>query len=152
MTPNLVKAVLQYTAESRSKYDYLTQGAGFLNARGAVQLSQALAARTTPAGGDPTPWSRHIIWGNRRIGGTINPDATVWRADVMWGAATAKDTTNIVMAAPGRDDEDVVWGTVCDEAVCGIAVWDEPLVPGAAWGSILSPAADDVVWRPGVDR
>jgi subtilisin family serine protease len=150
MTPNLVKAVLEYTAEARSKYDYLTQGAGFLNARGAVQLSQALAGRTATTTSDPTPWSRHIIWGNRRLGGAINPDAAVWRADVMWGAATTKDATNIVLAAPIRDDEDVVWGTLCAEAVCGSAVWDDGLGPDAAWGSILRLSPDDVVWWPEV--
>ena len=43
LTPNLVKAVLQYTAEHRAGYDDLTQGAGFLNARGAVQLARSLS-------------------------------------------------------------------------------------------------------------
>ena len=30
LTPNLVKAILQYTAEHKSRYDALTQGGGFL--------------------------------------------------------------------------------------------------------------------------
>ena len=53
LTPNLVKAILQFTAESRDGYDALTQGAGFLNARGAVELAQSLAA-----GGSLTPAAR----------------------------------------------------------------------------------------------
>ena len=44
LTPNQVKAVLQFTAESHAGYDGLTEGAGFLNARGAVELAQSLAA------------------------------------------------------------------------------------------------------------
>ena len=72
LTPNAVKAILQYTAEARDGYDHLTQGAGFLNARGAVELSRAFAgiahARRELID-DPMRWSRHIIWGNRRIGG-----------------------------------------------------------------------------------
>ena len=39
LTPNLVKAILQYTAQTRH-YDALTQGAGFLNAQGAVELAR----------------------------------------------------------------------------------------------------------------
>ena len=39
LTPNLVKAILQYTAQTRH-YDALTQGAGFLNAKGAVELAR----------------------------------------------------------------------------------------------------------------
>ena len=42
LTPNLVKAILQYTAEANADVDVLTQGAGFLNARGAVTLAQVL--------------------------------------------------------------------------------------------------------------
>ena len=44
LTPNAVKAVLQYTAEVDAHADPLTQGAGFLNAKGAVQLARYLAA------------------------------------------------------------------------------------------------------------
>ena len=40
LTPNLVKAVLQYTAETKDGVDVLTQGAGFMNARGAVTLAE----------------------------------------------------------------------------------------------------------------
>src|SRR5262249_24564706 len=36
LTPNAVKAILQYTAEIYDAYDPLTEGAGFLNAKGAV--------------------------------------------------------------------------------------------------------------------
>ena len=43
LTPNAVKAILEYTAEARAGYNHLTQGAGFLNARGAVELARAFA-------------------------------------------------------------------------------------------------------------
>src|SRR4029450_10463246 len=38
LTPNAVKAILQYTAQLYPGHDALTQGAGFLNAKGAVEL------------------------------------------------------------------------------------------------------------------
>src|SRR4029079_3606919 len=53
LTPNLVKAILQYTAESYD-YDPLTQGAGFLNTQGAVQLAKFFRR---PHAGDPYPTS-----------------------------------------------------------------------------------------------
>ena len=44
LTPSQVKAILEFTAESRAGYDAMTQGAGFLNARGAVELAQSAAS------------------------------------------------------------------------------------------------------------
>ncbi len=45
LTPNQVKAILQYTAQVYPRYDPLTEGAGFLNAKGAVDLARAIASR-----------------------------------------------------------------------------------------------------------
>ncbi len=42
LTPNLVKAILQYTAQEYDGYSPLRQGAGFLNTLGAVRLVQVL--------------------------------------------------------------------------------------------------------------
>ena len=44
LTPNLVKAIIQYTAQDRTSYNALTQGAGFLNTKGAVDLAKFLKA------------------------------------------------------------------------------------------------------------
>src|SRR6185295_16395601 len=57
LTPNAVKAVLQFTAEMKPAYDALTQGAGFLNAQGAVELAHFLAAPSTTAYPADTMWS-----------------------------------------------------------------------------------------------
>ena len=147
LTPNLVKAVLQYTAEHHAKIDDLTQGAGFLNARGAVQLAVALAHPGSPAGDpDPTRWNRHINWGNHRIGGgTLQPDANAWGTNVTWGAATT------------ASGEHVQWGTVCAAADCGLtpdatdAVWGTSCAAGEAgecdnivWGT--ADESDNIVW------
>src|SRR6185436_10543434 len=101
LTPNLVKAILQYTAEHKSRYNDLTQGAGFLNARGAVQVAKTFAASGNSEGSarasDPTPWNKHINWGTHRIGGgVLRPDANAWRLDVTWGAATTDEGDTIV--------------------------------------------------------
>ena len=88
LTPNAVKAILQYTAETRKGFDHFTQGAGFLNARGAVELSRSFGDPAWPAefSTDPVAWSRHIIWGNRRIGGKpLDAHANAWTPGVAWG-------------------------------------------------------------------
>ena len=44
LTPNLIKAILQYTAQPCPGYKPLQQGAGFLNALGAVELAKFYAS------------------------------------------------------------------------------------------------------------
>jgi serine protease AprX len=112
LTPNLVKAILQYTAEDRPFYDHLVEGAGALNARGAVQLASEL--RHGPQAGapaDPTRWSRHILWGNRRItGGLLRVDASAWRLGVTWGDTLAPDGVPLALGITHDEfTEEVPW-------------------------------------------
>jgi subtilisin family serine protease len=172
LTPNLVKAILQFTAETRDGYNPLTQGAGFLNARGAVELAQSLttaalaAASTGPATiePDPTPWSRQVIWGNHRIaGGQLSPAANAWRTDVIWGSGQAPDGNPIVLGTisvgeggPAATDN-IVWSTACGDSACDDVVWgtaresggivwrvssNEPIV----WGTNVLDETDNVMW------
>lgn len=138
LTPNLVKAILQYTAEHKSRYNDLTQGAGFLNARGAVQVAKAfVAGASSPTVGsvaDPTPWNKHINWGNQRIGGgVLRPDANAWRVDVTWGATStdAGDT--------------IVWGTVCSTDDCATIKSSSPDEGNMVWGT-TSADEHNIVW------
>jgi subtilisin family serine protease len=136
LTPNLVKAILQYTAERRRRYELTSQGAGFLNARGAVQLASELAGGSaTPA--DPTRWSRQLLWGNQRVaGGTIEIDANAWGAGVVWGASTT---------AAG---DPIVWGTLAN----GSAPWTIETGPAPA-DDAVEAARERHDWRsdpPGV--
>ena len=89
LTPNAVKAILQYTAEMYDGHSYLAQGAGFLNARGAVDL--ALAFNTAPAERravatrmEPADHLGQPTGAGRRSDATAN----AWATDVEWGAAT----------------------------------------------------------------
>ena len=129
LTPNLVKAILQYTAEHKSRYDDLTQGAGFLNARGAVQLAKSFANGADSSVADPTAWNKHINWGNHRIGGgMLRPDANAWGANVIWGSSTTDEGNTIV------------WGTMCGDKACDNTVWN------------TSPEEDTVVWGTSDDN
>jgi serine protease AprX len=163
LTPNAVKAILQYTAEEYPGYDPLTQGAGFLNAAGAVELARSFRDPATPSVFAHASWSRHIIWGNQLVRGELLArDASAWAPTVTWGAeSTTFDgggARNIVWGnrCGGGDchqrwtiaaayDESVVWGTAIDESVVwGTMAGDESVVWGTTCGSsmcapVLSP-------------
>jgi serine protease AprX len=136
LTPNAVKAILQYTAQTYSGYDPLTQGAGFLDAAGAVGLARVFANPGTTPSGDES-WSRHVIWGNQLIrGGAIDATASSWQTGVTWGATAA--------APAGPPSRNVVWGRRCGGADCSeqwtiAAAHDESVV----WGT---SADQSVVW------
>jgi serine protease AprX len=130
LTPNMVKAILQFTAEVKSNQNYLTQGAGYLNTLGAVRLSRFFA---TGQKGDSYPnmraWSRHIFWGNRRVsGGVLTPGGTAWGLNIVWGESNT------------ADGENIVWGENCDTANCDNIVWGNNIV----WGE--SDDDDNIVW------
>ncbi|MFM8536072.1 MAG: S8 family peptidase, partial [Acidimicrobiia bacterium] len=129
LTPNLVKAILQFTAQVYNGYDYLTQGAGFLNTLGAVRLARYFHVGDK---GDRYPnmkaWSGHIFWGNRRVsGGVLTPGGTAWLSGVQWGGTSTPTGQNIV------------WGENCDGA-CDNIVWGNNIV----WGE--SDGGDNIVW------
>ena len=128
LTPNAVKAALQFTAEAKPAYDVLTQGAGFLNAQGAVELAHFLAAPSTTAYPADTIWSHQLLWGNELAsGGRVTPDANAWTGSTVWGSATSAS------GAP------IVWGVICS-ANCdgGGGAWDP-------WG-VASAGSTNVVW------
>jgi serine protease AprX len=138
LTPNMVKAILQYTAQSNSHYNALTQGAGFLNSYGAVQLARFF--RTAQSGSRlyiPQTWSKQVIWGNHRIkGGVIRPNANAFQLGTTWGAVTDGDGDNIVWGTLLRDDGDnLVWGTA-----------DLLSADNLVWGTLLDSNGDNLVW------
>ena len=147
LTPNLVKAILEYTAQVYPGYDALTQGAGFLNTKGAVDL--AVFFKTAKAGQPyphPSEWSQKINWGNHRIThGVIKPSANAWKSGVVWGAAKTVTGANIV------------WGTLCKNS-CNNQTWttfdEDNIVWGTAsdnednivWGTFFALDEDNIVW------
>src|SRR5580765_94136 len=143
LTPNLIKALLQYTAQVYPGYSPLREGAGFLNTLGAVRLAKYYA---NPQPGDQMPiqrvWSRRIIWGSHRLAhGVIKPSANAWKNGVLWGAAKplASDGDNIVWGTMS-DGDNIVWGTADgDNIVWGTAADGDNIVWGTADG-------DNIVW------
>ena len=138
LTPNMVKAIIQYTAQQYSAYDALTQGAGFLNTRGAVLLSRFFRY-AQPGSRLPMPlaWSKQIIWGNHRIrGGVIRPNANAFQIGTTWGAALDAEGDDIVWGTLfGADDDNIVWGTFD-------ALGEDNIV----WGTLLDDVGENIVW------
>jgi hypothetical protein len=148
LTPNLVKGILEYTAQVYPGYDALTQGAGFLNTKGAVDL--AVYFKTAQVGQPyphPSEWSQKINWGNHRVShGVIKPNANAWKPGVVWGASKTVTGANIV------------WGTLCKNS-CNSQAWgafdsEDNIVWGTAsasednivWGTFAALDEDNIVW------
>jgi serine protease AprX len=136
LEPNMVKAILQYTAQTRH-YDALTQGAGFLNAQGAVEVARYFK---NPQQGQAYPhswmWSRQILWGNHRVkGGVLKPAANAWASNIVWGTLANDEGENIVWGTLCADDcENIVWGTVAGE------------LENIVWGTLANDDGENIVW------
>jgi serine protease AprX len=118
LTPNAVKAILQYTAQNSPVYNALTEGSGLLNARGAVQLARYFAE---PSGPYPTSpeWGRRVIWGTRLIrGGRIMPAVNAWWEDVTWGAPTTSSGQPVEWGWVDVDGEAAPWRVTCTDSAC----------------------------------
>jgi serine protease AprX len=165
LTPNAVKALIQYTAEVTDGH-ILSQGAGILNAKGAVRMAkyfkQAVAnsdngfpQESDVIEGEQIAWAKHIIWGNFRVtGGMPLPGSNAWATSqrwgdlstptggaVVWGAADDADDSNIVWST--ADDGNIVWSTADDD---GNIVWSTDEDSNIVWST--GDAADDanIVW------
>jgi hypothetical protein len=164
LTPNMVKAILQYTAEFRSGYSPLEQGAGFLNTLGAVRLAKFyVTAKYGSQAPSSSKWSRAIYWGNHRLaGGIMMPNSSAWKSSVQWGAlktpggnritwgtddsndniiwGTSNDDDNIVWGT-SFDDDNIVWGTACGNGDCGDNI---------IWGTSIDD--DNIIWGTSIDN
>jgi serine protease AprX len=160
LTPNAVKAILQYTAQVYPGHDPLTEGAGFLNAKGAVDLALDMAAGTQTFSPE---WSGRMIWGNRRVtGGRPTSGANAWNADVTWGSSTTPSGQPIQFGVscttPACDNSqtawtldpsfrNVVWGSRCGNSNC-VGPWVIDVVTARVDDTLVwvSSGDDTVVW------
>ena len=164
LTPNAVKAILQYTAQVYPEFDPLTEGAGFLNAWGAVQLARFFAY---PFFGQPdaTGWSQALNWGNHRIaGGRLTPDANAWRSGVEWGRPTTSSGEKVAWGEICGANCDTApvwqpWQVTCADDACNTVTWGSGTSANVVWGLTCdgedcsanvtwsaSTAGDTVVW------
>lgn len=159
LTPNAVKAILQYTAQVRDGEPWFAQGAGLLNTRGAVRMAdffeeprEGLDAPGDTIEGEWIAWAQHIFWGNNRMtGGLPLPGSNAWARGMQWGAqATAagrpvvwgvRASDTIVWSTHRESDDTIVWSTNGrDTIVWSTYVDDDTIV----WSTYSDD--DTIVW------
>jgi serine protease AprX len=124
LKPAAVKAVLQQSAERHAGYSPMAQGAGFLNARAAVELAQTLAE--SPAAAERLDDLIHAYAGEEGAG-TPPCGGT--------GAADCRDT-----GLPGRMQAACVMAPECVQLVSGIGA------------RVTAAPAEPIVWSPRAGR
>jgi serine protease AprX len=156
LTPSAVKAIVEFSAIPVTHADYLTQGAGEINAGGAIALASAIDTSAkagswwlragVPAhsmiGAELEPWGQSVIWGDDVFtGDLIFTSLETWSSSIAWGAPVAWPAGVAVAKAA-----DIVWGT---DAVWGAnIVWGDRVVgqhdgDNIVWGT---HDGDNIVW------
>ena len=147
LTPNAVKAILEYTALPVRGENPLAQGTGGLNGAGAVLLAESIdpgrpvgawwltsgVQPWTVVDGRSFPWSQSIIWGNRVAAGeVVFANRLAWDETVIWGT---DDSDTVIWGT--TDDDTVIWGTT-DVVWDDTSVWSQTVI----WGTGLLDTTD----------
>ena len=163
LTPNAVKAILQYTSvgihdDLGLEYDPLRKGSGALNARGAIDHAYAIDTSTpvgqpwltsspvpwTQLGGESLAWNQGVIWGSAVIwGSTTSVNQTAWGNAVIWGSTSTWGSaviwgSNIVWTDSQSWGNAVIWGSDAIGYTDGNAV---------IWGSTAGLTASSTAWK-----
>jgi serine protease AprX len=147
LTSNEVKAMLQFSALRVPDADYLTQGAGEINAAGAIALASNIDTSAnvgewwlrgsvpplTLIGGTPYTWAQNILWGDSIFTGQLLfYNLATWSQNILWG-----------------DDDNIVWGSAAQLEFDNI-VWGSNILWGnnIVWGDrmIGMSDGDNIVW------
>jgi serine protease AprX len=165
LSSGAVKALLQFTAvpvrdDAGELYDELTQGAGGINAGGAISLAAridgSIAAPgywltgpstgsfgSTTIGRQSYTWGQRILWDDNIVWGSglMTHNQSTWNDNIVWGS-----DDNIVWGSMSGDDN-IVWGSADDDNIVwgSVAEWADNIV----WGSGLiglNLGIDNIVW------
>jgi serine protease AprX len=175
LTSNAIKALLEYSAtplrdEDGRPYGALEQGAGLVNAAGAIALSYGIdttrrageywATMQTPAvttfDGIDVPWAQAVVWGTRRLAGTsvVELRQAAWEDNVVWGTGELRTITwgmvadgedNIVWGTLADGEDNIVWGTSVSLSTTLTWVGNTFFEDNIVWGT-ASSWDDNVVW------
>jgi serine protease AprX len=169
-----VRAILEFTAQHIEGTTLLAQGAGQVNALGAVRLARLVkpgvrrgdiwlkSLRGVPAAydmlhGEPVMWAKKVIWGNGvLLGDSAYLHLAAWDDNIVWG----QELDNIVWGQCAGDGcDNIVWGQ-CDGAGCDNIVWGQEAdnivwgqgLDNIVWGQCANSACDNIVWGQGGDN
>jgi hypothetical protein len=157
LTPNAIKAMLMFTAIPVKDPDpstprQLEQGAGSINASGAIKLAKAVNPSSArgmswlqegvemfePIGDVTEAWGQHIVWGDHVVwGDTALYNSDAWASHVVWG-----------------DSDHVVWGDSFFEGVNlvmdSVTAWGDQIVWANSVDHIVWGDSDHIVWGDSV--
>src|SRR6185369_11364335 len=92
LTPNMVKMILEYTAQKLAGFNTLEQGAGELNIEGAVRLTRAIKTNLP----NPTPQGTAMLNGSMPVhASTIAGTKFQWSGGILPSYAAVTGTTLI---------------------------------------------------------
>jgi serine protease AprX len=130
LTPNAAKAILEYTAVKALNTNVLTQGAGEINAAGAVTLSGSVNTLAkagawwltdgvtgfSTIGGASYAWAQNIIWGSSLFGGRfIYYNNLAWDDNIIWGTGVVRGKVLVSgskhIKVRGQFADNIIWGT-----------------------------------------
>jgi serine protease AprX len=156
-----VKAVLQFTAQQLPNTDVLTQGAGYLNAVGAVRLAQLINPRspsntywlrqsTAPEAsdqffGEVVAWNKTLIWGTTTLlGDSAYVHLQAFDDNIVWGTSVSLPSITIDAVSSYDGADNIVWGTVVQPSSL---IWGANIVWGTnivwcnniVWGTLINP-------------
>lgn len=150
---NGAKALLEYSATTLPGADTLAQGAGEINAAGALALQRSNTGSWgrvwsqhyygegyTTIGGTSYAWAGHVIWRDQVLTGSPALVTSILGTNVVWG-------TQILWGSSVQVIENVVWGTAARTWATNLA-WPNRVIglgigDNVVWGTA---AFDNVVW------
>lgn len=170
LSPNTVKLLLQYSAVQVSKPANaveLIEGAGGINAAGAIELARAIDPSTringhwlergittaTPIGKSLLAWTRRVTWGDRLVDGDVlGRKQLAWSGKAVWGSALSWSpetwlTGSTVLANFDQWSSAVVKANKPVKAMDGDhIVWGNADEGDALSGECSSAEDDHIVW------
>jgi len=171
LTPNMIKAILMYSAQIMDGPDLFEQGAGMLNVDGAVRLANALSKQSSsiPVGGrltyflplnqsiialEPVAWGQSLIWGRAALTGSalMTRQQDAYSQSFIWSMRDASAWGSGVTYSSGLyGDDSVVFGkngqwsyvtwTSGTLTGSGCTYRDAAYVSGAVWQNAMMPDA-----------
>ncbi len=105
LTPNLVKAILMYSAQIMEGPDLFEQGAGMLNVEGAIRLAKSISryAYAIPVG------QTLAAFGLPNAQTTIAGESFTWSQGLIWGIGTMRGEA-MFTTQQGAYAQGLIWG------------------------------------------
>jgi len=159
LTPNMVKAILMYTAQPLANFNMLEQGAGEVNIEGAVRLARAVRTdlvSVKPVGGALLKTSTPPTPSSTICGYTFN-----WSQGIILGQHWARGTSLITKYQPVyalgaivSDTVDISGGVIVSDGVVisdGVVVSDGVVISDGVIASDGVVISDGVVVSDGLE-